>query len=723
MKVKYFLRRAGRYHQSHRRLLALVILLGLTVGLAGFDQAVPLSIAATPTSVEPVTVGAARLGPTSRQQKINLAIGLKPQDRAALDQFLADLYDTHSPGYKQYLTPAQYTSRFISAATRAALISFLTSQALSVSDNGLGSVVKASGSVAQVEAAFGVHISDYREARTGRIFYSNDVTPTLPPGLASRVESLVGLQNYRQYRSRSIKAPLQPQNSRTSATSRSGGTPVGCTGATSAAARYGSYTPNQFKTAYNFDAFYAAGLTGGGQTLAVYELSDYEDTNVATYQACFGTAVPVSRVAVDGGTTDLINQGEVELDIEIAVGLAPGLSKVLVYEAPNNDTAYIDEYQQIANDNTAQVVSSSWGNCEPYFPTSVLDTENTIYQQMATQGQSLFIASGDYGSEACYPINGSLALAASDGLDSPYATGVGGTRLDLKPDNTIGKEVTWNDYSTGYGASNGGISTYFARPSFQVGPGTTNAYSNGKRQTPDISADASPYTGYTVYSAGEWTAYGGTSAAAPLWAAAAVLTNQYLSQAAMPVLGFANATIYRIFNSAAASVYHDITVGDNCYDPSCGTPNSGTGLYPATTGYDLATGIGTFDAYNFAVNACNPLVVINGADSGAGSLRAALTTANASNAACKIIDASSSAIGSTISLSSGLSVGPGVTIFGPVCGLAGPTLTLQGNGASGDGLTLSGATLSNLGIKGFRGRQLVAPTGRNSLSCVSASKN
>ena len=103
---------------------------------------------------------------------------------------------------------------------------------------------------------------------------------------------------------------------------------------------------------------------------------------------------------------------------------------------------------------------------------------------MATQGQSVFSASGDDGAQGCLPVTGGTELAASDILDNQYVTGVGGTRMTLNSDNTINNEITWNDFDTDYGASAGGLSTYFARPSWQVGPGTNGKYANGKPHDP-----------------------------------------------------------------------------------------------------------------------------------------------------------------------------------------------------------------------------------------------
>ena len=580
---------------SHLVVVEMLMLGLLLAGLAWVSPAVGLAAADNGlTAQQVVAPHGTRLRSTDSQQVLSMAVALKAQDDAALNSFLQELYSPQSAAYHQYLTPAQFTSRFFDATARAQVDSFLTGKGLAVKDNGVGSLVNFSGTVAQAQAAFGVSIGDYQEA-SGRIFYSNDLTPALPAALAGSIVGVFGLDNYEQFQNHLARpnatANLKPNT----------GTPTGCTGAVTASNNYGSYTPNQFAAAYNFTQLYSANFKGQGQTVALFELSDYRDSYAAAFQTCFGSAVPLTRVKVDGG--GLLDDGEVEveLDIDVVVGMAPQLGSLLVYTSPNNFTSYLNQYQKIASDNTASVVSSSWGICEARATSSLFNSENTIFQQMAAQGQSIFVASGDEGAEGCR--GNTTTISVVDPASQPYVTGVGGTNLAINTDNTYKQEVVWNQYSSGYGAGGGGISSYWAKPGFQTGPGTSNSYSNGKRQVPDVTADGDPYTAYTVYARGSFTAIGGTSAAAPLWAAGTVLVNQKLGGR----MGFANPVIYSIFNSAPIA-YHDITVGDNCYDPSCGggAPNSGSGKYPATAGYDQASGVGSFNLGTFAARVAPP---------------------------------------------------------------------------------------------------------------------
>ena len=434
--------------------------------------------------------------------------------------------------------------------------------------------------------------------RKGARFFANDTSPALPTSIAPFVRGIVGLDNEAQFVPHLVPRPAEAAGAEPRAAQSQAAT--GCTAAVNTANSYGAFTPNQIAAAYDTTFFSALGMHGEGQTVALVEFDDYLNNNAATFQSCFGTSVPISRVPVDGGVARGGGEVEVELDIDVIVGQAPKLASLRVYEAPNSLSAGLDMYQKIANDNTAKVVSTSWGLCESQTPSNITNAENTIFRQMAAQGQSMFAASGDHGSEDC----NTSALVTDDPASQPYVTGVGGTTLTLDATTNAWKgETVWNHG----GAGGGGVSGLWPTPTWQTGPGTANGYTAGKRQVPDVSADADPYTGYTVYvqdsncpgSSGTfyvtscWIVYGGTSAAAPLWAAATALTNQYLASKSIAPVGQANPTIYRVFNTAGGS-FHDITSGNNCLDAACGTS------YPATAGYDLATGIGSFDAGKIA---------------------------------------------------------------------------------------------------------------------------
>src|SRR5437868_12257089 len=182
-----------------------------------------------------------------------------------------------------------------------------------------------------------------------------------------------------------------------------------------------------------------------------------------------------------------------------------------------------------------------------------MTTLDNIFKQGASQGQSFYAASGDNGAYDC----GDSRLTVDSPASDPYITGTGGTNLALNADGSYKSESAWSNPNTSPATgSGGGVSNYFARPSWQTGPGVANSYSNGKRQVPDVALDADPQTGYSVYvtynrSTG-WNVVGGTSAAAPAWAAFTGVYNQYAAAYGKPNLGYANSTLYSAGSVAQA---------------------------------------------------------------------------------------------------------------------------------------------------------------------------
>jgi subtilase family serine protease len=239
-------------------------------------------------------------------------------------------------------------------------------------------------------------------------------------------------------------------------------------------------------------------------------------------------------------------------------------------------------------DNVASVVSTSWGECEQASGSAELQALDNIFKQGVSQGQSFFAASGDAGAYDCQDKN----LAVDTPADDPNVIGVGGTTLHMGKGDSYGSEIAWSKRSPLENVGGGGgISAYFPRPAYQHDLAPINLH----RLVPDVSANADPETGYEVYCTGGsesctggWLKIGGTSAAAPLWAAITTDINQYLEIHHERPLGNANATFYKLATTVYPFVaFHDITEGNNLY-------------YPAHVGYDLATGLGTPDAWNLA---------------------------------------------------------------------------------------------------------------------------
>ncbi len=563
-------------------LLTMTVLATLFFLFAGFASArsAPGGRNPIPGYQIPALNGKTPLGATDGQQTLHLIISLNLSDPAGLKALIAAQNDRHSPLYHQYLTPQQFTERFApSQASVDAVVAFLRSQGLtvqSVAANRLS--IDAVGTVAAVEQAFQVQISNY--SLNGKTVYAPSTTPSVPASLAGKILNIGGLDNVSTPHRLGSLAPQAP------ATGPGGG-----------------YTPSELRTAYDMNSLISH-ADGTGQTVAIAELDGYIPSDINTYLSFYhlGSA-KYTNVLLDGASGNPTAAGdaiEVELDMEVVSAIAPGAAQK-IYIAPNTFQGFLDIFNQIVIDDTAKVTSNSWGLCEFQTGTAAMQAFDNVFAQGAAQGQAFFSSSGDDGSADCFSTSNPpiTALAVEFPASDPFVVGVGGTTLNTGNGGTYGSETVWNN---SFGSDGGGLSSFFSQPSYQTGPGVTNMFSNGKREVPDVSADADPATGYSEYCTDPtgclslgWIKVGGTSAAAPLWAGVATDINEYLTNQGKPTLGSASAQLYQVFNTPQAlTAYHDITLGNN---DNIGINN---GDYPATAGYDMASGIGTPDVWNLA---------------------------------------------------------------------------------------------------------------------------
>jgi len=556
--------------RGKRKLLVPTVasLLSLTLYMSGGS-----TFAASPSKVQltkadPMAVKHGTLvGHSSRNTVASLTIALQLRNSDKLDNFIASLNDPSSPNYKHYLTPEEFKNQYgATDETVDNVKNFLTSKGFEVQNvSPNNAFITISGTIGQMEDTFGITINNYKNAK-GEVYYSNDTAPSIPAEFSGVITDIEGLNNEGHYTHPKINKLL---TNPAAVTPNVGSGPAG------------GYTPAELKGAYDINPLASSGYTGAGQTVAVMELDGYKASNITTYSNNYGLGSPAPTNVYVDGYSGAAGSGEVEveLDIEVINAIAPK-AQVVVYEGPNTDQGLIDTYQKIANDNTAKSISVSWGIGEQHSSSATMNSLHTIFQQFAAQGQSIFAAAGDNGAYD----SGGKTLEVDSPANDPYVTGVGGTHLNLS-NSTYSSESVWSNKTYGEGGG-GGLSKVYAMPSWQSGTGVQNSYSNGKRQVPDVSADADPSTGYSIYSQGKWTVVGGTSAAAPLWAGIAALNNQYAAANGKANLGQANPTLYKAFNTTQLyPAYHDVTTGTNLY-------------YPATVGYDMASGIGTPDVYN-----------------------------------------------------------------------------------------------------------------------------
>jgi hypothetical protein len=578
------------------------MLVQTVAGAASTPAVGPAAPAARIGTVPSAPSGAKALTSPPPTTALNVDVVLQPRDPAALTQFATEVSTPGSALYRHYLAPGQFPSVFgPTDATIAAVETALRAEGLqpgTISADHLSIPVAAT--TGQLSHAFSIGFQRYQLAG-GRVAYANTAAPLIPGSAAGLVQGVVGLDDLQ------VPQPLgllpSPQAPTTASTPQvvTGG-PQPCTAAIDAAPPWHAYTADQLASAYRFSSLYGAGDLGAGQTVALYELAPNLTSDINAYQLCYGTSASVSYVTVDSGAgAESDNSVEPVLDIEEIIGLAPR-ANIVVYQGPDTGTGAWDTVNKIVSQDVAKVISISWGLCELAGYGAYYDEENILFQEAAAQGQSIFASAGDTGSEDCLEESESdTALAVDDPASQPYVTGVGGTTLSaLGPPPT---ETVWN-------AGGGGISMSWPMPSYQSSAPASlhviNANSSGLpcgaptgkycREVPDVSADADPYTGYLIYYTGtgtygdEWQGIGGTSAAAPQWAALMALINADSACAGTPI-GFANPALYTVAGSSSySSALHDITVGNNDYR------GTNRGLYPAETGFDMASGLGTPNA-------------------------------------------------------------------------------------------------------------------------------
>jgi kumamolisin len=490
------------------------------------------------------------IGPSDPNERLEVSVVIRRRAAEAFQSRVSKL--THGDRSAGNLSREDFARLHgADAADLAAVRAFAVAHGLTVTaEHADRRTVMLSGTVQQFNAAFSIELKQYSHpectfrGRTGVI--------QLPAELNGVVEAVLGLDNRPQakphFRARQGKGDEAKKPS--------------------AAV---SYTPVQVAAAYGFPSG-----TGEGQCVAIIELGGgFKPADLKTYFSVLKVGSPtVTAVSVDhakNAPTGSANgpDGEVMLDIEVVGAVAPA-AKIVVYFAPNTDAGFLDAITTAAHDakNKPSIISISWGGAEANWTSQAMTAMDSALQAAATMGITVCVASGDSGSS-----DGLTGDHVDFPASSPHALGCGGTSLQASG-SSIGSEVVWNDGSGG-GASGGGVSAFFAAPSWQEGNKATKtaggAAGLSMRGVPDVAGNADPDTGYDVRIDGTDTVIGGTSAVAPLWAGLLARINQHLGA---PV-GFLNATLY-----AGPQVLRDVTQGNN-------------GDFQASKGWDACTGLGS----------------------------------------------------------------------------------------------------------------------------------
>jgi subtilase family serine protease len=546
--------------------------------------------------VPKVTRKLSPIGRLDTNAHMHVAIGLPLRNREQLTNLLEDIYNPSSPNFRHFLSADEFAGSFgPSADDLQSVMDFAKAHHLKVDHTHPNrTLVDVSGKVADIEGAFNVHLHKFKHPKEDREFFAPDAEPSL--NLKTPVLAISGLDNYVKPTPKlhSLNAAPKPEI-------RPWGGGGGGTGTFG-----GPWEGYDFRDAYVPDV----SQDGAGQSVGIFELYGYSIDDIQAYEdkMFISPYIPVQSVLVDGGTDDDFNaldqDGylayalETTGDIEMAIAMAPGLSKVLVYIGPTPQdqpplgTNYIqdatttaqinDVLNRMATDNQAKQLSCS------YAMDINLSTVQ-IFQQFAAQGQSFFLASGDFGA---------FTTAVDEPADDPYITIVGGTTLTTDTNGVYKSETAWltpadpsqgsPEYATG-----GGISTAYAIPSWQQGLSmTANQGSTTMRNVPDVAlvADNINITwGSDFFDPFDFPEIG-TSLAAPLWAGFMALVNQQAAADGKPPIGFMNPVLYAIGKSTNyLSSFHDITTGAN-------TNSASPTKYHAVAGYDLCTGWGTISS-------------------------------------------------------------------------------------------------------------------------------
>ncbi len=544
----------------------------------------------------PAMKSARALGPTDGSQQLDLSIGLQLSNASQFAALVSDQQNPKSARYHKYLTPQAFALQYgPSSANVASVLHFLQSAGMhvtSISSNHL--LVDATTTVTQAEQAFGVSIENFQIGT--RRFYAPDRDPTVPDYLAPMILNVGGLDSLFRMQPHFVVRPH--------ATTATTGTSHQAT--PNSTTPVAGFNPTDISNAYDMGKLVSAvnGMSHYVQPIGLFELAPVISSDLTTYEQQYGLANTAPVVtSIDGAPAygDASGSGEVSLDMELVQAVNP-YAVPEIYVGPNTTQGINDTYNAMVS--AQSIISTSWGTCEAFEGQAELTQLNTLFAQAKSTGRTIFASAGDSGTDDCR-LGGDSGLNMPPSVDSPAGdpnvVAAGGTSLTLNS-GVYGSETVWNNST---GATGGGQSSFFSQPSWQVGAGVQNAYSMGNRLLPDVAADADPNTGYAIYCTSVsdcggqgWLEFGGTSASAPLWAALYGVISEYVNAQPPYTLGWANQVLYQTFSSVQAyPAFHDVTSGNNAFDYTTAPFNT---EYPATSCYDMTTGMGSPDAWNLA---------------------------------------------------------------------------------------------------------------------------
>ncbi len=507
------------------------------------------------TDAQLLTQKAQLVGPHPKSSTIKLTIGLKLRSADRLQTFLQEVQYPPSSEYHHFLTPQQFTKLYGPTTTEVnAVVRFLRQYNIQVSDVAPNRIlIHTKASTGAYEAAFKIRVNDY--TLNGRSFFSTTDRPQIPLSLSGIVLNVLGLNNSRQMRPHSYVEPLRGRQG-----------PLTTAPPPSTA----FFNPEQIAKAYDWPAI-TDSSNGAGVSVAIVTADSSglaSATSASTFWSSYGLpSHTVNVIPVDGDQGSTLGMIETLLDMEYSGAMAPGITQNVYVASNAGVTTFTDAYNRFVNDDTSQVMTTSWGIYESADPAQ-FQTDEQIFAQAAAEGISMFAAAGDHGS-------GDGAPWGNDHADFPssseYITAANGTELSISDiSGTYASEHAWSD-------TGGAISQLFTQPLWQTGPGVPNS---GFRMNSDMALNAGGLHPYLMYiSSRGFVGVYGTSAVAPILAGLfAIGVSQQPGDAS---LGQSNKLIYGDVNAGNyATDFHDVTTGSN-------------GAFSAGPGWDHPTGWGS----------------------------------------------------------------------------------------------------------------------------------
>ena len=556
----------------------------------------PVAMVVLPGSTRRAVPQAKLLKKSDPGSRIEVSIYTRPNPTPP-GQSLSPLEDLNSklPGQRHYPTAAEFNSTFgASQEDLDNIAEWAKASKLRVKETSIPMRrVLVEGTIADISKAFGVQLNEYEHPETGR-FRGRDGEIHIPADLAGIVTGVFGLDTRLVGRPRIRRSNVQPadlEEFRSNAKAKARGP------ASPPTPFPGTFFPTEAAQLYSYpDEF-----TGAGQNVAIFAFNGtspdprggYKLSSLQNYfEKVLGGKTPaIQDVVVQGPGNDPgpdsqassaqgDSTGEVMLDMCVVGSVAPA-ANIFMYFSEFTSRGWLDGLNTAITDgNEIDVISISYGNPEddPNGAWTAMGVQevNRAFQAAAAKGITVCCASGDDGSSDQVTSGAHVDFPAS----SPFVLGVGGTKLKASNSTppTIMSETVWNETLHGEGATGGGVSAVFTKPDYQNAvavPPSANPPHNIGRGVPDVAAVADPVTGVVIIHVDgkHLEPIGGTSAAAPMWAALIARINEGLKANC----GFLNPLLYEKFSK---DVLHDITVGNN-------------GAYKAAVGWDACTGIGS----------------------------------------------------------------------------------------------------------------------------------